>query len=339
VIHRLLLRWYDSHRRILPWREKLSPYQTWISEIMLQQTQVSTVLPYYKRFLVSFANLASLAKAKEEEVLRLWAGLGYYSRARNLHKAARLIMSRHHGRFPNTMNEMLALPGIGRYTAGAILSIAFKQPFPVLDGNVMRVFSRLFAIKGNIKSAQTQAKLWKLAEDLVPRDRPGDWNQGLMELGALICVPESPRCGQCPLARLCAAYKAGAQDRLPQMPRSKKAVKLNWICLWIERDGKMLLHKRQNSERFLGGHWALPEPRHFHNGIQPKIDRIPIKRTSHSITHHRITLDVYRAAIPAKPLPHEMRWVPKRELNRMLVSSLWKKASLVTPAARLRSPS
>lgn len=289
---------------------------------MLQQTQVATVLPYYERFLKRFPDIASLARAGQAEVLRFWAGLGYYSRARNLHKAAQLVMTKHAGRFPDALESVLDLPGIGRYTAGAILSIAFNRPLPVLDGNVMRVFARLFGVQGDVKSGKTQKELWSLAEELVNFSRPGDWNQALMELGALVCLPDSPRCDVCPLAESCVAYRKGLQDRLPQVRVSKKRVQLEWDCLWVELDGKILLHKRPESERFLPGHWGLPEARHLKTAAPGPL----LATVRHTITYHQIRLHLRRAEAPSKGISSDFRWVPRPQLNRFLVSSVWIKA-------------
>ena len=316
---RALLRWYDREKRPLPFRENVSPYRTWVSEIMLQQTTMAAVLPAYARFLARFPGVAALAAAPEEEVLKLWAGLGYYSRARNLHRAAKEIMSRHRGVFPDTFEAVLDLPGIGRYTAGAILSIAFGKPYPVLDGNVMRVFSRLFALEDDIKDPRTVKALWERAERLLHRERPGDWNQALMELGATVCQPESPKCGACPVASDCEARAKGIQDRLPVTGAKRAPVDLAWTCLWIEDGGKLLLWKRAESERFLKGHWALPEARH----LRSKPGAL-VKTAKHTITHHRISVEVRRAAAPAR-LPPRAQWVPRDALRERLVSSLWLK--------------
>ncbi|MBI4385997.1 MAG: A/G-specific adenine glycosylase [Elusimicrobia bacterium] len=327
-LRRKLLGWYRLRRRRLPWRERPSPYRTWVSEIMLQQTQVSTVLPYYARFLRRFPDVRALADAPGEEVLRFWAGLGYYSRARNLHRAARIVARERGGRFPDSLGEALALPGIGRYTAGAILSIAFGKPFPVLDGNVARALSRLFAVRGNARTGPVRKRLWTLAERLLDKKRPGDWNQALMELGALLCVPESPRCGNCPVSAHCAAFKRNLQDRLPETGPKRAPVPLAWTCLRIEKDGKVLLHKRPESERFLPGHWGLPEARHAgRNGIPGET----LGTVRHGITHHKIAMEVRRASPPREGLPPNCRWVRKRELGRYLVSSLWLKAARLVP--------
>ncbi len=317
---RALLAWYDRVKRDMPWRKEVTAYRTWVSEIMLQQTTVATATPYFGRFLRRFPDIKALADAAEEDVLNAWAGLGYYSRARNLRRAAQRIVSEHGGRFPDSFEAVLDLPGIGRYTAGAILSIAFGKPHPVLDGNVIRVFSRLFAIQDDVKKTETVKKLWAKAEELVDRERPGDWNQALMELGATVCLPESPRCGDCPVARWCAAKKRGLQDRLPSAGPRREPVDLSWTCLWIERGGRVLLWKRADDERFLRGHWSLPEARH--------LDAAPgerLKTVRHAITHHRITVDVRRAEPPAS-LPPSAEWVARDALRERLVSSLWLKA-------------
>ena len=212
---RPLLAWYDAEKRAMPWRLSTDPYRVWVSEIMLQQTTVSTVIPYYGRFLKRFPDVAALAGADEDEVLRLWAGLGYYSRARNLHRAAQAVVSEHGGRLPGTLAGLRSLPGVGRYTAAAVASIAFGLPAELVDGNVIRVYARLFALRGDPKSPALQAKVWALAAEHLDHRRPGDWNQALMELGATVCSPVGPECGRCPLAEDCLARRRGLQDSIP----------------------------------------------------------------------------------------------------------------------------
>ncbi len=315
-----LLRWYRARRRDLPWRRDVSPYRTWVSEIMLQQTTVGVVVPYYERFLSRFPDVATLAAAPEEDVLKHWAGLGYYSRARNLRKAAKKLVAERGGEFPSDFDSVLDLPGVGRYTAGAILSIAFGQAVPLVDGNVARVFSRLFGIRGDLKTAAAQKKLWALAEELVAKDAPGDWNQALMELGATVCAPETPRCGDCPVSKGCFARARGLQDSLPETAKKKDFVDLKWTCLWIEREGSVLLWKRADDERFLKGHWGLPEARHLAAAPGELLGT-----AKHTITHHRIVVEVRRADAPAR-LPAEAAWIPRAKLPDRLVSSLWRKA-------------
>ncbi|MCL5950211.1 MAG: A/G-specific adenine glycosylase, partial [Chloroflexi bacterium] len=210
-----VLAWYAAHKRDLPWRRDAhDPYRVWISEALLQQTQVTTVIPYYERFLARFPTVASLAAARLDAVLKTWEGAGYYARARNLHRAAREIVTRFDGRVPSTVDELLSLPGIGRYTAGAIASIAYHRDAPVLDGNVIRVLCRYFGIREDPARAETQKELWAIAETLVPHGRAGDFNQGLMDLGAALCAPRQPACPACPLRRGCLARRLGLQEQL-----------------------------------------------------------------------------------------------------------------------------
>ena len=297
----------------MPWRENPSPYRTWVSEIMLQQTTVAFVIPYFERFIKRFPDVESLALAKEEEVLALWAGLGYYSRAKNLLLAARKIVKEYGGILPDDFDSIIALPGIGRYTTGAILSIAFQKPYPVLDGNVARVFSRLTA------QNKTSQEFWGMAEELLERENPGDWNQALMELGATVCVPENPRCEICPVYFACQAFKNKTQNLFPAPKIKKPFVKLNWDFFWIERGQKTLLWKREGSEKLLKNHWGLPEV-----GKMSAERGSLLKSGMHTITHHQIRLRVYEGHLNEKA-PASAKWVSKRELPRFLVSSLWKK--------------
>lgn len=320
-LRRALLGWYDSNKRALPWRRDRDPYRVWVSEIMLQQTTVAAVIPYYARFLDRFPDVRALAAAREPEVLRLWAGLGYYSRARNLLAAARAVVAEHAGRFPDSALGLRALPGVGRYTAGAVASIAFGRPEPLVDGNVNRVFARLFARRGDPKSPAFQAWSWETAARLVHPKRPGDWNQALMELGATVCHPQGPQCGRCPLAGACEAKAKRLQESLPMASPKRATVPLAWTALLTRRGGRVLLWKRADDERFLPGHWALPEARHL-----PAAARGPlVRRVSHSITHHRILVSVHEAAPPSR-LPPAGRWVREAAADGFLVSSLWQKA-------------
>ena len=210
-----LIHWFEQNKADLPWRRTSDPYAIWLSEIMLQQTQVYTVIPYYERFLARFPTVQALAAASLDDVLKLWEGLGYYSRARNLHRAAQMVVNELGGVFPGTVPELLTLPGVGRYTAGAIASLAFGQDVPVLDGNVIRILTRLFDISDDVTETATKNALWVLAEQLVPAGRAGPWNEGLMELGRVVCTPQSPACGACPVAAFCAARENGVQHERP----------------------------------------------------------------------------------------------------------------------------
>ena len=316
-----MLRWYRRVRRDMPWRRRVSPYRTWVSEIMLQQTTVAAVTPKYSAFLRRFPDVRSLAGASEDEVLRHWAGLGYYSRARNLRRAAQAVMAEHGGVFPSAFDAVLALPGIGRYTAGAILSIAFGKPYPVVDGNVARVFARFFGLRGRIKDPAFLKKIWARAERLVPAQAPGDWNQALMELGATVCTPDSPSCGICPLAKNCVAFEKGIQDRLPLPDESRKAVPVSWTCLWIVENGKVLIWRRSKEERLLKDLWGLPEAK--------QLAAVPGRRlstVSHTITHHDLTVELREAVLEdVARLPKEAKRVPVSKAKDYLVSSLWLK--------------
>src|ERR1700689_2135691 len=207
-----LLAWFRAHQRDLPWRRSRDPYRIWVAEVMLQQTRIAAVMPYYQNFLARFPTLQSLARAPEAEVLKLWSGLGYYSRARNLQRAAKIIVAQHDGQFPRTLDAALELPGIGVYTAAAVLSIAYDVPLAVLDGNVARVLARIKAIRGDLRAPKNWRSLTAAAQNFLATHAPGDWNQSLMELGEVICTPQSPRCGECPVAGHCRAYAQGLSD-------------------------------------------------------------------------------------------------------------------------------
>ncbi|MFY9531722.1 MAG: A/G-specific adenine glycosylase [Candidatus Acidiferrales bacterium] len=219
---RKLLRWYRANRRDMPWRGSRDPYRIWVAEVMLQQTRIAAVLPYYRNFLRRFPTVRSLASARPAEVLRAWAGLGYYSRARNSHQAAKEIVARHGGNFPRSQDAALTLPGIGRYTAAAVLSIAYDVPLAALDGNVARVLARLAALRGDLRSPRRWRQLESGAQRLLAQDSAGDWNQALMELGETLCTPRNPRCGVCPVARFCLARSRGLVNQIPA-PRRKRA--------------------------------------------------------------------------------------------------------------------
>jgi A/G-specific adenine glycosylase len=279
-----LLSWFTSNARDLPWRRTRDPYAIWVSEIMLQQTQVKTVIPYWERWMRELPTIESLAHASADKIHKLWEGLGYYTRVRNMQKAAQQILAAHDGKFPQTFDAVLALSGIGRYTAGAICSIAFNQPTSILDGNVIRVLTRIHGIKTNPREKQTNAQLWQLAEELVtyaherwgerPREprsrnskparresRPTNacshLNQSLMELGALICTPRSPNCTACPVQKLCVAYKENLQDQLPNLGKREAATERRFLAFVVERDGKFLV--RQRPAGIVNAHlWEFP---------------------------------------------------------------------------------
>ncbi|MFT3785766.1 MAG: A/G-specific adenine glycosylase [Tepidisphaeraceae bacterium] len=295
-----LLAWYDRDRRDLPWRVPLGspagvrpdPYHVLVSEAMLQQTQVATVIPYFKRFLDAFPTVQHLAGADEQRVLRLWQGLGYYSRARNLRKAARAIVDDHAGRIPSDVSTLLTLPGVGRYTAGAIASIAHDTRAPIVDGNVVRVICRIDAIQSDPHDKAVVTLLWDRAAELVPPDRPGDFNSALMELGATICTPKNPNCLICPVARLCKANERGIQNLIPPPKKAKQAPleqRTVW-CIWRDVDGvrQFRFEQRPSTGRWAGMWQFVTRPRF---GKTPRGAR-SLGTVAHALTHRRYEFDV-----------------------------------------------
>ena len=253
-----ILAWYDADHRTMPWRSEPTPWRVWVSEIMLQQTRVESVIPYFHRFLARFPTPKALAAAPLDEVLGLWAGLGYYSRARNLHAAAQQVVAQHQGQIPNDPDAFLALKGVGRYTCGAVMSIAFGRDEPVLDGNVMRVLCRVDHVEVNPRTSATQRQLWARSAALVKGERPGDFNQALMELGAVICTPKQPQCGRCPIHMACGAYQMGDAERLPIRPKRKARPREVRIAgLSRDAQGRIWLVRRP-LKGLLAGLWELP---------------------------------------------------------------------------------
>lgn len=253
-----LLKWFDEEKREMPWRETRDPYKIWVSEIMLQQTQIITVIPYFERFIKVFPTVQDLAAAEEEKVLKCWEGLGYYSRARNLHRAAKQIVAEFDGRIPRDKDDLLSLPGIGSYTAGAVLSIAFGQVLPAVDGNVLRVLSRVFLISKPINVTKTKKEMEVLAGCLIPIERAGDFNQSLMELGALICTPKSPQCVCCPLQMCCRANQESCQLSLPVKEKKapKRELQMVFGVIYNEK-GEVLIEQRP-SKGLLANLWQFP---------------------------------------------------------------------------------
>jgi A/G-specific adenine glycosylase len=255
----LLLPWYDRNRRELPWRDARDPYAVWVSEVMLQQTQVATVLRYFARFMRRFPNVRALARAREGDVLHAWQGLGYYSRARRLHQGARVVLERHGGQLPRDHGQLLSLPGIGAYSAGAIASIAFGERQPLLDGNVIRVLTRRFGLHGDPGKLPLKRALWQLAGELVPERRPGDFNQALMELGATVCTPRAPGCEACPLGRECVARRRGLAEVLPELPVRAKPTRVR-VAAAVIRDGQSVYVRRLGAQApRWAGLWTFPQ--------------------------------------------------------------------------------
>jgi A/G-specific adenine glycosylase len=262
-IQKPLLHWFVQNGRDLPWRKTHDPYAIWISEIMLQQTQVATAIPYYQEFLKSFPSVHHLAKSDLSKVLKIWEGLGYYSRARNLHRASKIILDHFKGKIPDHLTDLLNLPGIGKYTAGAILSIAYNKEAPILDGNVKRVLSRLFAVSEDPR--KTEGLLWKISESLIPKGRSNSFNQAIMDLGAMICTPKGPLCHRCPLHRHCKAKASGNPERYPSRVVKKGTPHIEAISGVILRNGKVLLNQRP-PKGLLGGLWEFPNWRGEESG-------------------------------------------------------------------------
>lgn len=252
-----LLAWYMSNKRDLPWRRTRDPYKIWVSEVMLGQTRVETVIPYWERFTEQFPDVKSLAEAPEEDVLKQWEGLGYYSRVRNLQAAVREVHTRYNGRVPDTLEEISSLPGVGPYTAGAVLSIAYNVPVPAVDGNVFRVLSRIFLIEDDISKPAARKKFEGLAEFLIPPGEAANFNQALMEFGAKVCIPKYPRCGGCPLQDICEAYKEGMQEDLPNKPKKKAPRPLDIATAIITQQDSVLIIRRPASG-LLAGMWEFP---------------------------------------------------------------------------------
>ncbi|MEZ4374878.1 MAG: A/G-specific adenine glycosylase [Polyangiaceae bacterium] len=331
-VRRALLEWYQAHRRELPWRRDSDPYAVWVSEMMLQQTQVATVIPYFERWLKLFPDVNALAAADEADVLHAWQGLGYYSRARNLLKGARAVVETHGGKVPADIEALRALPGVGPYTAGAIASIAHNRAEPIVDGNVIRVLSRLYALEGDPTKAAPKKKLWELAQALVPSEAPGDFNQGLMELGATRCTPKKPACASCPLAKHCQALERREVERFPETPPRAKTTNIHMLAAVIERDGRLLLGKLSDTASRWSGMWQFPNAelgpgKDSESSLkatakhQTALDVEPrglVGVVRHSVTRYRITLDAYRCEAgtgEAKPGGDfcELRWMTPEE--------------------------
>ena len=353
LFRKQLLAWFRQSQRDLPWRRTRDPYCVWVSEIMLQQTRVVAVIPYYERFLKRFPNLQALAVAPEEEVLRLWSGLGYYSRARNLQKAAQKIVAEHGGEFPSRPEDVLKLPGIGNYTAAAILSIASQKEYAVLDGNVARVLARLGAIRGDLRVRHQWQKLQEYADAYLDRKSPGDWNQAMMELGATLCAPKSPQCLLCPVAQFCEGRKLGIAELLPEKRKKRETVEiLLAAAVFSDQNGLTLLlpPPQERSTEPLADYvptlvsnlWHFPtipvngDPvaqlrRHLRKlQIQKQngsLHFIPAQRVRHSVTYRAVTVEPFRISVKKLPRIEGAERVPLREVTILPVSNLTRKVA------------
>jgi len=348
-----LLVWFSEFQRDLPWRRTKDPYCVWLSEIMLQQTRVAAAIPYYERFLERFPDVNALAEAPEEEVLRAWAGLGYYCRARNLQKAAKLIVVENNSRFPGNLEKALALPGIGQYTASAILSIAYGRKLAVLDGNVARVLARLVAVRGDLHNDGRWQALQKNADTLLAPHAPGDWNQAMMELGATLCSPRSPQCLLCPVGEFCEARKQGLTDRIPEKRRKRAAVQITLATLvLVDAKGDTLLFPPPKSSArpevtddvavLLSRMWHFPtiqvrqdaesELRKFASqavwgGKRSHARLQALVKVRHAVTHRQITLQPFRANVAKLPRVQHTKSLPLADLSSVAISNLTQKVA------------
>jgi A/G-specific adenine glycosylase len=358
-----LLGWFRKFHRDLPWRRTRDPYRIWLSEIMLQQTRVAAVIPYYERFLERFPDVRALAEAPQEEVLRLWSGLGYYSRARNLQRAAQEIVAKHHGKFPRDFGEALALPGIGQYTAAAILSIAYDAKHAVLDGNVARVLARLGAIRGDLREANRWRGLRKSADNLLDPKSPGEWNQAMMELGATVCAPRAPQCLLCPIAKFCRARRLGLSDRLPEKRKKRAAEEVTLAAaVFLDHRGCTLLlppsslnirrATKNEIAPLVSRMWHFPtvrvrehaaaELQSFLAELNPAVANHgarlePLSEARHTVTYRKITLLPFRATVAALPAVSGTKVVALADvssLSSLAVSNLTRKIARAALAER-----
>ena len=332
----LLLAWYDQHARTLPWRGIHDPYRTWVSETMLQQTRVETVMGYYARFLERFPTVADLAAAPEDDVLKMWEGLGYYSRARNLHKGAKQVMAEFGGKIPADVEQLRKISGIGPYTAGAIASISFDQPVPAVDGNVIRVVSRLRGIRENVGIPSVRRALEGEAASLVPQLRPGDFNQALMDLGSAICTPGTPSCEKCPLRDECDAYAAGDAEDLPVLPRKNPPKVIDYaVCLIFSGDRVLM---RQRTEAMLKGLWVFPMAEGKYTLRQvpaavKKLTKLAAKdvqsagEAKHVFTHQIWQMQLYTMTVPEDAqAPNGYQFIPVGEMHTLAIPTAVKAA-------------
>ncbi len=364
IFRKQLLGWFHQFQRDLPWRRTRDPYRIWLSEIMLQQTRVAAAIPYYERFLQKFPDVHALAAAPQEEVLRLWSGLGYYGRARNLQKAAQQIVAKHAGQFPTRLEDALALPGIGNYTAAAILSIAFGEKHAVLDGNVARVVARLGAIRGDIRESQRWQALQKTADRLLEPKLPGDWNQAMMELGATLCIPKSPQCLLCPIAQFCDGRKLGIAESLPEKRKKRDTVEVI-LAAAVFTDGKgqtLLLPPPENTkEKAAADHvptlvsrmWHFPtlsvtgEPAGsltaFLRKLMPPVQSrkwqlLSAGKVRHAVTYRAIILLPFLIKVKNLPRVSGATQVPLRDISSLPVSNLTRKVARAALAAAASVP-
>jgi len=364
IFRKQLLGWFRQFQRDLPWRRTKDPYRIWLSEIMLQQTRVAAAIPYYERFLQRFPDVHALAGAPPDEVLRLWSGLGYYSRARNLQKAAQQIVAKHGGQFPIRLDDVLALPGIGSYTAAAILSIAFGEKYAVLDGNVARVLARVGAIRGDLRESRRWQELQRTADRSLEPKSPGDWNQAMMELGATLCTPKSPQCLLCPIAQSCEGRKLGIAESLPEKRKKRATVEVTLAAaVFADKNGHTLLlpPPKNTEEKASANHVPTLVSRMSHfptvavegeaagdliaslRKMSPgsqgrKWQLVPAGKVRHSVTYRAITLLPFLIEVRELPRISGAKQVPLSEVSSLPVSNLTRKVARSALEARAPAP-
>lgn len=342
-----LLKWYQHNARDLPWRRRVTPYRTWVSEVMLQQTRVETVIPYFQRWMIRFPTLRRLSEASEQEVLLLWEGLGYYSRARNLRNAARLIIRHFDGKIPSEVSQLSKLPGVGPYTAGAIASIAFRVNAVALDGNIRRVLARVFYIRGTAKDPRVEKRLWVIARAHLPTGKASEYNQALMDLGATICLPKQPRCDLCPVCGMCLARKRGEQASIPRRQRRRSIPHQVLGAVVVRRNRSVLIAKRV-SKNLLGGMWEFPKAaldrgengrpvagRRFSDSLKEEQalrvwNLSPLLQVQHAYSHFRVTVHAFRGRGTLESSGRRFKWVrvvtlshyPMGRVDRMIARHL-----------------
>lgn len=344
LITEQLLAWYDRYGRALPWRETRDPYHVWISEIMLQQTQVETVIPYFHRFVKNFPTAEALARSDMHDILMVWENLGYYARARHLHETATIISNNYAGKMPDTWEAIIRLPGIGPYTAGAILSIAFGKQVPAVDGNARRVLSRLFAVKDPVDSPRTQRDLYRLAESLIPHHSPGMFNQALMDLGALICTSKNPACSICPVLNHCRAFRLTLQHRLPVSGKRNQPPHKNAVAAILRDSRNRMLVVQRPAGGLLGSLWKFPggfvhEGETLPDGLQRTVrEELGLKiqehdflsSVKHAYTHFRMTLHIFHCILnrtePVAPRCRNWRWATSDDFKKLPFSRADRKA-------------
>lgn len=355
TLRKKLLHWFDRQQRDLPWRHNRDPYRIWISEVMLQQTTVAAVIPYFNRFLNAFPTVRHLAKADEQEVLHLWQGLGYYRRARHLHQAARIIVDEWNGQLTDDPERWVQLPGVGRYILGAVLSQAFDRRMPIIEANSIRVLSRWFGRRGDPKSSALQKWLWTTAEEVLPRKRIGDFNQAVMELGALICTPTEPNCEQCPIRRGCAAYSDGSPTKYPMPAQAQKTTAIAEVAVVVRRGNQVLVAQRPTDAKRWASMWEFPQTalnegesheaaahRWLHQSLGAKVQLGPeMTSVRYAVTRFRMTMTVLEATIGkarVRPVGYaDVRWVAPRDLANYPMSTAQRQvAEIVAASARQR---